>query len=156
MNPNYRGVAEGKPSFGTVTIERPLNSWAAARSVLSRGNADYAPNLYPRPETLTPESLASMEAVGNGRVVSAFAADVEHINLNQTDPDGNPPSEYGENGSGNHPVLFDNFEFARALSLAVDREALVGATGSPAAAPACSMWPVSGQRSNTHDWCLDP
>ena len=149
MNPNYRGVAEGKPFFGTVTIKGGGDAEAAARSVLEIGEADYAWNLQVAPEVLTP-----MEAAGNGRIGTGFTANVEHINLNQTDPDGDPPSEYAEDGSGNHPILFDNFEFARALSLAIDRDALVQVGYGASGVPSCTMWPVGGQSSDTHDWCL--
>jgi peptide/nickel transport system substrate-binding protein len=94
-----------------------------------------------------------MEAAGNGTVVTSFTANVEHINLNQTDPNADPPAEYVADGSGNHPILFDNFEFARALSLAIDRDALVAVGYGPAGAPTCTMWPVGDQQSTTHDWC---
>ncbi|MGI9615117.1 MAG: peptide ABC transporter substrate-binding protein, partial [Acidimicrobiales bacterium] len=149
MNPNYRGVSEGKPFFGTVTIKGGGDAEAAARSVLEIGEADYAWNLQ-----VAPEVLAPMEASGNGRLGTGFTANVEHINLNQTDPEGDPPSEFAEDGSGNHPILFDNFEFARALSLAIDRDALVQVGYGASGVPTCTMWPVGGQSSDTHDWCL--
>ena len=38
-NPNYRGVSEGKPFFGTVTIKGGGDAEAAARSVLEVGEA---------------------------------------------------------------------------------------------------------------------
>ncbi|MGH9894465.1 MAG: ABC transporter substrate-binding protein, partial [bacterium] len=41
MNPNYRGVAEGRPFFGTVTIKGGGDAEASARSVLEIGEADY-------------------------------------------------------------------------------------------------------------------
>ncbi len=40
FNPNYRGVAEGKPFFGSVTIKGGGDAEAAARSVLEIGEAD--------------------------------------------------------------------------------------------------------------------
>ncbi len=45
-----------------------------------------------------------MEAAGNGRIVTSFTANVEHINLNQTNPYEEPRSEFGPDGS-NEPVL---------------------------------------------------
>ena len=144
MNPNYRGIADGKPFFGTVEIKGGGDAEAAARSVLEIGEADYAWNLQ-----VAPEIIAPMEAAGNGRTQSAFTADVEHLNLNQTDPNGDPPSE----GSGN-PFFLDNPDLHRALSIAIDRDELVtigyGASGSPT----CNIWPVGAEDSTTNDWCL--
>jgi peptide/nickel transport system substrate-binding protein len=145
MNPNYRGVAEGKPFFGTVTIKGGGDAEGAARSVLEIGEADYAWNLQVAPEILEP-----MAAAGNGTIVTSFTANVEHINLNQTDPDGDPPSEF----PSEHPVLFQNFEFARALSMAIDRDALVAVGYGPAGVPTCTLWPVEGQNTTNQDWCL--
>jgi peptide/nickel transport system substrate-binding protein len=145
MNPNYRGIAEGKPFFGTVTIQGGGDAEASARSVLEIGEADYGWNLQVAPEIISP-----MEAAGNGVIVTGFAASVEHINLNQTDPDGDPPSEY----PSQHPVFFQNFEFARALSLAIDRQALVDVGYGPSGKPICTMWPVGDQYSTDQDWCL--
>ncbi len=145
INENYRGVPEGKPFFGTVTIKGGGDAESTARSVLEIGEADYAWNLQVAPEILEP-----MEAAGNGRVVSGFAANVEHINLNQTDPEGDPPSEI----TTPHPILFDNFEFARALSLAIDRDALVTVGYGASGRPICTLWPVGDQYSTNQDWCL--
>ncbi|MEM7325510.1 MAG: peptide ABC transporter substrate-binding protein [Actinomycetota bacterium] len=143
-NPNYRGVSEGMPSFGNVTIKGGGDAEASARSVLEIGEADYGWNLQVAPEILQP-----MEAAGNGRIVTSFTASVEHINLNQTDPDADPPSEV----SNPHPILFDNPEFARALSLAIDRDALVQIGYGPTGVPICVMWPVGDQQSTNQDWC---
>ncbi len=96
-----------------------------------------------------------MAAAGNGRLGTGFTANVEHINLNQTDPEADPPSEYVADGSGNHPILFDNFEFAQALSLAIDRDALVQVGYGPSGVPTCTIWPVEGQNSSNQDWCLE-
>ncbi len=148
-NPNYRGVSEGKPFFGTVTIKGGGDAESAARSVLEIGEADYAWNLQ-----VAPEILAPMEAAGNGQVVTSFTANVEHINLNQTDNRADPPSEYVEDGSGNNPFFFNNFDFAQALSLAIDRESLVAVGYGPTGTPTCTMWPVGDQRSTNQDWCL--
>ncbi len=149
-NPNYRGVAEGKPFFTTVTIKGGGDAESAARSVLEIGEADYAWNLQ-----VAPEILAPMEAAGNGRLASGFTANVEHINLNQTDPNADPPSEWMEDGSTNHPVLYQNPEFARALSLAIDRDALVAVGYGAAGRPTCTLWPVGDQQSSNQDWCLE-
>jgi peptide/nickel transport system substrate-binding protein len=113
FNPNYRGNAEGKPFFGTVTIKGGGDAESAARSVLEIGEADYAWNLQ-----VAPEIIAPMEAAGNGVVQTAFSANVEHINLNQTNPDGTPPSDY-QGGANPNPFFTGNGELARALSMAI-------------------------------------
>lgn len=144
FNPNYRDVAEGKPFFGTVTLKGGGDAEASARSVLEIGEADYAWNLQ-----VAPEILAPMEAAGNAQLVSGFTANVEHINVNQTDPNADPPSE-----GTDHPILFDNPEFSRALSLAVDRDSLVAVGYGASGNPTCTMWPVGDQYSSNNDWCL--
>ncbi len=146
MNPNYRGVAEGKPFFGTVEIKGGGDAEAAARSVLEIGEADYAWNLQ-----VAPEIIAPMEAAGVGRTASAFTANVEHINLNQTDPFADPPSE----GTPN-PLFVDNPDLHRALSIAINREELVAVGYGPAGRPTCNMWPVGSENSTNNDWCLTP
>jgi peptide/nickel transport system substrate-binding protein len=145
FNPNYRGVPEGKPFFGTVTIKGGGDAESAARSVLEIGEADYGWNLQVAPEVLLP-----MEDAGNGRIITSFTANVEHINLNQTDPDGDPPSEF----PSQHPVLYQNAEFARALSLAIDRDALVAVGYGPTGVPTCTIWPVGDQATTALDECL--
>jgi peptide/nickel transport system substrate-binding protein len=116
--------------------------------VLEIGEADYAWNLQVAPEILQP-----MEAAGNATIITSFTANVEHINLNQTDPDADPPSEWTADGSGAHPVLANNPEFARALSLAIDRDALVAVGYGPTGSPICTLWPVGEQQTTNQDWC---
>ena len=144
MNENYRGVADGKPFFGTVTIKGGGDAESAARSVLEVDEADYAWNLQ-----VAPEILAPMEAAGFGRLASGFTANVEHINLNQTDPYDDTPSE-GEP----HPLFVDNPDLHRALSIAINRDALVAVGYGPSGRPTCNMWPVGEQSSTNNDWCL--
>ncbi len=142
-NENYRLAGEGKPFFQAVTIKGGGDAEAAARSVLEIGEADYGWNLQ-----VAPEILAPMEAAGNAALVSGFAGNVEHINLNQTDPRAATPSE-----GVDHPILFNNPELARALSLAIDRDALVAVGYGAAGAATCTIWPVPGQQSANNDWC---
>jgi peptide/nickel transport system substrate-binding protein len=152
-NPNYRGAADGQPFFGNITIKGGGDAEASARSVLEIGEADYAWNLQVAPEILQP-----MEAAGFGTIVTSFTANVEHINLNQTDPEADPPSEWVEDGSGNHPLFFDNLDLSHALSLAIDRDALVQVGYGPTGTPTCTLWPVGDQHShNMDEWCeYDP
>ncbi len=144
FNENYRGVSEGKPFFSGVEIKGGGDAEASARSVLEVGEADYAWNLQ-----VAPEILAPMEAAGIGRIESAFAANVEHINLNQTDPFASPPSEGVPN-----PLFVDNPDLHRALSIAINRDELVAVGYGPTGRPTCNMWPVGAENSTNNDWCL--
>jgi peptide/nickel transport system substrate-binding protein len=144
-NPNYRGVSEGKPFFTNVTLKGGGDAEASARSVLEIGEADYAWNLQVAPEILLP-----MEDAGNATIVTGFASSVETIWLNQTDPAGDPPSEW----PSEHPALYQNGELARALSLAIDRDALVTVGYGPTGKPICTNWPVGAQGTTGNDWCL--
>ena len=144
-NPNYRGVAEGKPFFTNITLKGGGDAEASARSVLEIGEADYAWNLQVAPEILLP-----MEGAGNATIITGFASSVETIWLNQTDPDGDPPSEF----PSENPVFHQNGEFARALSLAIDRDALVTVGYGPTGTPICTNWPVGDQGTTGNDWCL--
>ena len=127
-NPYYYGDA---PYFEEVVLKGGGDALSAASSVLETGKADYAWNLQ-----IDPVTLADMEAVGKGKVVSAFSSLVERIVLNQTNPDsglGEDRSEYLD-GSNPHPFLTFT-PIARAMSMAVDRtllsERLYGFAGEP-------------------------
>jgi peptide/nickel transport system substrate-binding protein len=144
FNPNYRGAADGQPFFGTVTIKGGGDAEAAARSVLEVGDADYGWNLQ-----VAPEILSAMEATGIGRLSAAFASNVEHIQLNQTDPFADPPSE----GTPN-PLFVDNPDLHDALSLAINRDELVQVGYGPAGKPTCNIWPVAAEASTNLDACL--
>ena len=144
INENYRGIPDGQPYFGSVEIQGGGDAESAARSVLEIGEADYAWNLQ-----VAPEILAPMEAVGEGRLVSGFTANVEHINLNQTDPYADPPSE-----GTPHPLFVDNPDLHRALSIAINRDELVAVGYGPSGNPTCNIWPVGAENSTNNDWCL--
>ena len=153
VNPNYRFAAEGKPFFSTVEIKGGGDAEASARSVLEIGEGDYAWNLQVAPEILGP-----MEAAGNGKVVTSFTANVEHINLNQTDPDGPTPGEFGDDLSNTNPYFFENEVLHDALSIAINREEIVAVGYGSAGSPTCNIWPVGTENSpNNDDLCTyDP
>ena len=127
-NPHYYG---DKPFFDRIILKGGGEALSAAKSVLDEGEADYAWNLQ-----IDPETLATLEAAGNGKVISAFSSLVERIVLNQTNDDpalGEDRSEYLD-GTNPHPF----FAFApipQAMSLAIDRslisERLYGFAGEP-------------------------
>jgi peptide/nickel transport system substrate-binding protein len=152
LNPNYRGVANGLPHFGEVVIKGGGSAAAAARSVLQLGEADYAWNLQ-----VDPVVLDAMQARGRGEIVSAFASAVELLFLNQTNPDpslGDLRSEY-VNGTNPHPFLTDPV-VGRALSLAIDRQALVDIGYGEGGRPTCNAWPAPAEQvSRNNDECLE-
>jgi peptide/nickel transport system substrate-binding protein len=152
-NPLYRLASEGKPFFSTVEIKGGGDAEATARSVLEIGEGDYALNLQVAPEILLP-----MEEAGNGRIVTSFAADVEHINLNQTDPDADPPAEFGDDLSGANPFFFEAPVLHDALSIAINRAEIVAVAYGSAGSPTCNIWPVGSENSpNNDDICTyDP
>ena len=127
-NPHYYG---DKPYFDKVVLRGGGDAQSAAQAVLEDGTADYAWNLQ-----IDPRDLAGMQAVGKGKVVSAFSSLVERIVLNQANADpvlGADRSEYLD-GANPHPLLTFT-PIAQAMSMAIDRgrisETLYGFAGKP-------------------------
>ena len=151
INPLYRGVDYGVPHFGEVLLQGGGSAVAAARSVLELNEAEYAWNLQ-----VEPEVLASLSESGSGTIVSAFATTVEHLILNQTNPDpslGELRSEHAD-GTNPHPFLTDPV-VGRALSLAIDRETLIRVGYGEAGRLTCNVWIGSpAQTSTGNDECL--
>jgi peptide/nickel transport system substrate-binding protein len=95
-----------------------------------------------------------MEAAGNGRVVTSFTANVEHINLNQTNPFVEPRGELGPDGLNINPFFYENVVLHDALSLAINRAELVEVGYGPTGTPTCNIWPVGSENSpNNADVC---
>ncbi len=128
FEPNEYFRDEDKPFFSRVEVNGGGSVNSAADRVLRDGTIDYAWNLQ-----LTGEVLEQYADSEQGRVLSLFGPDVERIALNRTDP-------YQETADGErsslefpHPFLSDK-QVREALSLAIDREAIValyGPTGRP-------------------------
>ena len=147
-NPHYY---DEKPYFKSVILKGGGTALATAQSLLEHGEADYAWNLQ-----IAPGDLTELEAVGKGRIVSAFSSLVERIVLNQTNPDpalGEDRSEYLD-GANPHPLLTFT-PIAEAMSMAIDRtlisERLYGFAGEPA----CNL--ITGPPtyvSTANDACL--
>ena len=147
-NPFFRGEA---PYFDRVVLIGGGDALSAARAVLETGEADYGWNLQ-----IDPQTLADMEAAGMGRVVSAFAGDVERIVVNQTNPDpalGDDRSEYLD-GQNPHPFLTFT-PIPQAMSMAIDRTRIsVGLYGF-AGKPACNLIMAPLRYASTaNDGCL--
>ena len=147
-NPFYWGET---PYFDRVVIKGGGDAITAARSVLEADEADYAWNLQ-----VDPDTLADMEAAGQGTVVSAFSGLVERIVINHTNPDpalGDDRSEYLD-GTNPHPFLTFT-PITQAMSMAIDRtqisEPLYGFAGKPA----CNIIIAPSRYASTaNDGCL--
>ena len=91
------------------------------------------------------------------KLIVSFTANVEHINLNQTDnrADGDLQSNW-DGGNNPNPFFADNPEFARALSIAINRDELVivgyGATGIPT----CNIWTCGRRHVDQQRLVPDP
>ena len=147
-NQEYRGA---KPYFDRVVLKGGGDALSAARSVLETGEADYAWNLQ-----IEPDELKRLQEMENGTVVTAFSSNVERVMLNQTNPDpslGDDRSEYLD-GNNPHPFL-SNGDIRRAMSLAIDREAITEELYGFAGKPSCNL--IVGPPnyvSSANDGCL--
>ncbi|HFE38282.1 MAG TPA: peptide ABC transporter substrate-binding protein, partial [Gammaproteobacteria bacterium] len=147
-NENYRDA--NKPYFGELFLKGGGDAAAAARAVLETGEADYGWNLQ-----VEPEILSQMELAGNGKVVSAFGANVERIMVNQTNNriDGDDRSEYMD-GNNQHP-FFSNPVVPQAMSMAINRGVLTQVGYGQAGKPTCNVLPAPAIYASTaNDGCL--
>ena len=133
--------------FSKVIIKGGGDATAAARAVLETGEADYGWNLQ-----IEPQTLKALEDGGKGTVVTTFAASVERLVVNFTDPDpalGDQRSEWLK-GKNPHPFLTD-LDVRKALSLAIDRdhiaEQLYGSTGRAT----CNIIPAPSQYASPNN-----
>ena len=127
------------------------DAFAAARAVLETGEADYGWNLQ-----IEPQTLKALEDGGKGTVVTAFAADVESLVVNFTNPDpdlGDRRSEWLDGGNP-HPFLTDP-DVRKALSLAIDRDHIAKQLYGFAGRATCNIIPTPSQYvSPNNDECL--
>ena len=154
LSANARYREPGKPAFATVAFRGGGDAASAARAALVTGEADYAWNLQ-----IAPDVLARMAAAGKGTVLTGFGALVERLVLNRTDADarlGPDKRSLYLGGANPHPVLSDP-AVRKALSLAIDRRALVEAGYGAAGRPTCNILPAPAAYASTaNDACLVP
>lgn len=149
-NPNYRGAP---PDFETVELVGGLAPYAAAREVLSTGEADFAHNLQ-----VEVELLQELQQAGEGIVDTVFGGLVERIMLNPTDPFAE--TESGERSSlqAPHPFLSD-VRVRQAIAYAIDRdtitEELYGFTGRPTAQLLVAPRPYASPGTVPYEYDLD-
>jgi peptide/nickel transport system substrate-binding protein len=127
INPTYH--VPNRPYFNTVELKGGGDAASAARAVIQTGEFDYAWNLQ-----VEKDVLERIERQGTrGKVVLFPQAQLEHIQLNRTDP---WTEVEGERSSlkAPHPFLTDAL-VRQAYNVAVDRriiaEQLYGAAGQP-------------------------
>ena len=124
LNPNYH--EPNRPYFDAIEVKGGGDAVSAARAVLQTGEFDYAWNLQ-----VEDEILKRLEAGGKGAVLIIDGGNIEHIQVNSTDP---WTEVDGERSSikTKHPFLTDP-AVRQALNLLVDRgsvqEHIYGRTG---------------------------
>ena len=127
INPHYH--VPNRPFFDTVELKGGGDAASAARAVLQTGDADYAWNLQ-----VEEGILRHLAHGGKGTIVYTPGANVEHLQINQTDP---WTEVEGERSSLKKPHPFQTDPRLRqAYATAIDRHTitdhLYGQGGQPA------------------------
>jgi peptide/nickel transport system substrate-binding protein len=124
LNPNYH--LPNRPHFDTIEMKGGGDAVSAARAVIQTGEFDYAWNMQ-----VEDEILKRMEQGGKGKADIVAGGNIEHIQLNNTDPWKDVDGERSSIKT-THPFLTDP-AVRQALSLLVDRaavqEQIYGRTG---------------------------
>jgi peptide/nickel transport system substrate-binding protein len=115
LNPNYH--QNNKPFFDSIEMKGGGDAVSAARAVLQTGEYDYAWNLQ-----VEDEILKRLETGGKGKVNILPTGNIEHIQLNNTDPWTDVDGERSSLKT-KHPVLTDP-AVRQALNLLVDRQSV--------------------------------
>src|SRR5499426_1299619 len=115
LNPAYH--MPNRPYFDTIEMKGGGDAVSAARAVIQTGEVDYAWNLQ-----VEDEILKRLEQGGKGKADIVPGGNIEHIQLNNTDP---WKEVDGERSSlkTKHPFLTDP-AVRQAMSLLVDRSAV--------------------------------
>jgi peptide/nickel transport system substrate-binding protein len=124
LNPDYH--VANRPFFDTIEMKGGGDAVSAARAVIQTGEYDYAWNMQ-----VEDEILKRMEQGGKGRVQVTPGGNIEHIQINWTDPWTEVDGERAS-AKSKHPILADK-AVREALNLLVDRksvqEFIYGRTG---------------------------
>ncbi|MBI2152428.1 MAG: peptide ABC transporter substrate-binding protein [Candidatus Rokubacteria bacterium] len=124
INPSYH--VANRPFFDQIELKGGGDAISAARAVIQTGEYDYAWNLQ-----VEDDILKRLEQGGKGRVDIAATGNIEHIQLNNTDPWTEVEGERSS-AKSKHPTLTDP-AVRQALNLLVDRasvqEQIYGRTG---------------------------
>ena len=124
LNPTYH--MPNRPYFDTIEMKGGGDAASAARAVIQTGEYDFAWNLQ-----VEDELLKRMEQGGKGKADITVGGNIEHIQLNNTDPWKDVDGERSSIKT-KHPFLTDP-AVRQALNLLVDRasvqEQIYGRTG---------------------------
>ncbi len=124
LNRDYH--VPNRPHFDTIEMKGGGDAVSAARAVLQTGEYDFAWNIQ-----VEDEILQRLEKTGKGRVEIDRGGNMEHIQLNTTDPWAEVDGERAS-AKTRHPLLSDP-AVREALTLLVDRasvqEHIYGRTG---------------------------
>jgi peptide/nickel transport system substrate-binding protein len=115
LNPDYHEA--NRPFFDTIEMKGGGDAVSAARAVLQTGEYDYAWNMQ-----VEDEILQRLEKGGRGHAEFDPGGNIEHIQLNSTDPWTEVDGERS-NPKTKHPTLSDP-AVREALSLLVDRKSV--------------------------------
>ena len=128
INPNYH--MPNRPYFDAVEMKGGGDAVSAARAVLQTGEYDFAWNMQ-----VEDELLKRLEESGKGHVNIFASGNIEHIQLNYTDPNKEVDGERSSIKT-KHPFLTDP-AVRQALNLLVDRlsveKFIYGRTGTATA-----------------------
>lgn len=120
----------GQPFFDAIDMKGGGDAVSAARAVLQTGEYHYAWNLQ-----VEDEVLKKLEEAGKGRILLREGANIEHIQINFTDPTKDVDGEFSSIKT-KHPSLSDP-AVRQALALLVDRSSvekfIYGRTGKATA-----------------------
>lgn len=112
INTNYH--VANQPHFDTIEMKGGGDAVSAARAVLQTGEYDYAWNLQ-----VEDEILLRLEKGGKGKAVIVEGGNIEHIQLNSSDPWNEVDGERS-NPKSKHPLLSDP-AVRQAISLLIDK-----------------------------------
>jgi peptide/nickel transport system substrate-binding protein len=112
LNPNYH--VQNRPHFDTIEVKGGGDAVSAARAVLQTGEYDYAWNMQ-----VEEEILQRLEKGGKGHSHIFPSGNIEHIQLNSTDPWTEVEGERSSIKTA-HPLLSDP-AVRQALGMLVDR-----------------------------------
>jgi peptide/nickel transport system substrate-binding protein len=115
LNPAYH--VPNRPYFDTIEMKGGGDAVSAARAVIQTGEFDYAWNMQ-----VEDEILMRLEKGGRGRAANFGGGNIEHMQLNSTDPWTEVDGERSS-AKSKHPTLSDP-AVRRALNLLVDRAAI--------------------------------
>jgi len=112
-NPNYHEPSQ--PYFDAFELKGGGDAISAARAVLQTGEYDYAWNLQ-----VEDEILKRLEDSGKGKVDVVAGSDIEHIQLNYSDPWNEVDGERAS-AKSHHPAFQDK-AVRQAMALLVNRQ----------------------------------